>query len=111
MKQNIFLIILISLASTFVFGFIEACSFLFAEETFQNIFIKAGLDLKSSEILTSALSTAISIFAAVWIEGEIIKRYNIINHPIISSVGIIMGALFFVVIYNIYIKFIFHKNK
>ena len=111
MKQNVFFIIFISLLSTFIFGFIESFSFLFAEDTFQNIFIKAGLDIKSSEILTSALSTAISIFAAVWIEGEIIKRYNIINHPIISSVGILMGALFFVIIYNIYIKYIFHKNK
>jgi hypothetical protein len=112
MKQNLFLIILLSLVSTIIFGFIEASAFLLAETTVQNMFIKAGLNMISAEILTSAVSTAISIFIAVWIEKQISKRYKIISHPIISSIGILIGASFFVLLYNIIMKISsLHKIK
>ena len=104
MKTTIYLIICISLFSTIIFGFIEALCFLFVEESVQNKIIKTGLNKESAEILTSALSTAISIFAAVWVEGEIIKKFKVISHPVISSIGILLGALLFVLIYNVFIK-------
>ena len=111
MKNNKIFILFISLLSTIIFGFIESLSFLFAEDYFQNIFSKIGFDIKSSEILTSSLSTSISIFAAVWIEAEIVKRYNIINSPLISSIGILLGSLFFVIIYNVIIKILENNKK
>ena len=104
MKYNKFLhfVILLSLISTIVFGFIEALLFLVSEDTVQIALVNAGLNIKSAEILTSALSTAIAIFVATWIEGYIMKNFDVVRHPALSALGIIIGAIIFVILYNLY---------
>jgi len=105
-KTALSIIIFLSLLSTVIFGFVDSLLFFFAESTVQEKLMEWGIDLKSAEILTSAAATALAIFVAIWIEGQLSKYFDIIKHPIISSVGIILGALLFVLIYKIILLFL-----
>ena len=105
-KTAFSIIIFLSLLSTIIFGFVDSLLFFFAADTVQAKLIKWKFDLKSAEILTSALSTALAIFVAIWIEGQLSKYFDIIQHPVLSSIGILLGALIFVAIYKIVLHFL-----
>lgn len=100
-----FNILLISIISTIIFGIIDAIIFLIGEETIQKILIqKFNFDLIMAELATGGFATAVSIFFATFISKIIETKYNIIKHPLIDAMGIILGTISILLIYNFFLK-------
>ena len=104
--------ILLTLISTVSFGIIDGSFFLLFEETFQDKIIKTKImDLKRAELLVGGISAACSIFFLTVIEDFISTHIDIISHPLLDSIGIIIGTIIVIVIYNILLKYKNHYNN
>ena len=100
-----FNILLISLISTIIFGIIDATIFLIGEETIQKILIqKFHFDLTMAELATGGFATAVSIFFATFLSKIIETKYKVIEYPILDAMGIILGTIFIILIYNFFLK-------
>ena len=97
--------ILITLISTISFGIIDGGFFLFFEETIQDKLLKNKImDLKSVELFVGGLSAAASIFFLTAIEEYIATHMEIHSHPLLDSIGIIIGTIIVIIVYNIFLK-------
>lgn len=104
-------IYIISLISTVIFGMIDGLFFLLAEESLQDKIKRLGiLDQNSTELLTGGVSAASAIFLSSIISKHIRKRYDILEEPLIDSIGIILGTFFVIIVYNIYKKYYKKSN-
>ena len=100
-----FNILLISLISTIIFGVIDATIFLIGEETLQKILREQfNFDLAMAELATGGFAAAVSIFIATFVSESIESKYKTIAHPLIDSMGIILGTIFIILIYKFFLK-------
>jgi hypothetical protein len=98
-------ILLISLISTIIFGVIDATIFLIGEETLQKILREQfNFDLAMAELATGGFAAAVSIFIATFVSESIESKYKTIDHPLIDSMGIILGTIFIILIYKFFLK-------
>jgi hypothetical protein len=103
MKHKLFSLFFYSLLSTFIFGIIDACFFLIGELTVQKwLRYKLGFNLTMSELATGGLSASISIFGSSYVNQYLkSKKIETIDLPIIDALGIILGTIFLISIYNV----------
>ena len=95
-------ILYISLIGTVVFGLIDACFFLFAEETLQQKIQKIPhFDQVMAELTTGAISAAIALFLANLIRLQLERHYQLIDHPLLDVTGIFLGTLLILVLYYV----------
>ena len=98
-------ILLISLISTIIFGVIDATIFLIGEETLQKILREQfNFDLAMAELAMGGFAAAVSIFIATFVSESIESKYKTIDHPLIDSMGIILGTIFIILIYKFFLK-------
>ena len=104
MKNKLFSLFFYSLLSTFIFGLVDACFFLMGELTVQKFFrYRLGFNLTMSELATGGLSASISIFVSSFINQYLkSKKIETIDLPIIDALGIILGTIFIMSIYNVF---------
>jgi hypothetical protein len=103
--------IVISFISTIIFGFLEGIIFLTYEEEIQKQIQKLKFfDLTSAEIFVGGTSTATAIFFTTYLEKYIEDSFDIIKHPAIDSIGIIIGTFIVILLYKLY-KYIYKLEE
>lgn len=89
-KMNV---LYISLIATIVFGLIDACFFLFAEETLQQQILKIPhFDQVMAELTTGAISAATALFVANLVRLQLKRHYQLLDHPLLDVIGLFLGA-------------------
>ena len=58
-------------------------------------------DNKMAELLTGGISTAIAILLTGILRMQIHKKYKILDHPLVDSIGIVIGTLIIIILYFI----------
>ena len=93
-------IILLSITTFLIFGFIDSLFFgLFLDEGLANFFSKLGITSNSSDVMVGALSASVALVVATYI-----KKYNkrlfgeLIEHPALDIIGILLGTYLYIVI-------------
>ena len=104
-KSNaIYQLIIISLCTFVVFGFIDALFFgIYLSEGASKFFEKLGLNDDNSDIMVGALSASTAIIASTYIKKVNHKIFGeIIEHPLLDVAGIILGTYLYIVIIRRY---------
>ena len=97
--------ILLSLIGTAVFGITDSLFFLFAEEILEKKISEfQSFDEVSVPLIINGIAGSISIFATSLINNYFLKSYDLIHHPVLDSLGIILGASIVLFIYKM-VKF------
>ena len=118
MNYTIYKVVIISLFTFIVFGFIDSLFFgIYLSEGFSTFFDKIGLNKDNSDIMVGALSTSTAIVASSYIEKVNKKLFGeLIRSPLLDILGIMIGTYFYIVIirkYDILTKMlskIIHRN-
>ena len=94
---------LLGLLSMIIFSVIDSSIFLFVEEGVDDFLIKkTPLDHISRPLLLSGFSASVAILCASSIEHKLVEKFNIVKHPVIDSIGIIIGTIIVITCYEIY---------
>jgi len=104
-KSNyIYQLILISLCTFIVFGFIDALFFgIYLSDGAANLFEKIGLNADNSDIMVGALSASTAIIASTYIKKVNHRIFGeIIEHPLLDVAGILLGTYLYIVIVRRY---------
>lgn len=105
-------IIIISLLTTIIFGFVDATFFFIGSETIQSYLIKIPiLTYNMAEVLTGAISASFAIFISTFIGLKIKKKYKIIESPFIDASGIMIGTIILLTLYYIFNYKQIKKNR
>jgi lipoprotein signal peptidase len=97
---------MIPFLSSIIFSLIDSLFFLFGEEKLQYTLDKIPfIDNISAQIITGGISSALSILCFGYVKQYISLHFNIQEHPIIDSIGIIIGTAIIVLLYTLF------KNK
>jgi hypothetical protein len=104
MKHTIYKLIVISLFTFIVFGFIDSLFFgIYLSEGASAFFEKIGLSQDNSYIMVGALSASTAIVVSSYIEKINKKLFGeIIEHPLLDIAGIILGTYFYIVVIKKY---------
>ena len=95
-----FLLILISLLSAIVFGVIDAVFFFIAEKDLQSKIEQIkNINRPAAELLTGGISASVAILFASLIKKILSQYFEVIENPIIDSIGVLLGTLIIFVIY------------
>lgn len=90
--KTIILPIIFGLIASALFGIIDAIFFLTTESELDEFLKKRGLNPKIIPLLEGGISASISIFIANYIEQMLLdKNFNILKHPILDVIGILLG--------------------
>ena len=99
-------ILLVSIITFILYGFADALFFgIFLNDRMPSIFEKIGLTINNSYVMVGALSTSIALVVATYI-----KKYNkqlfeeLIEHPALDIIGIILGTYLYIVLVREYKK-------
>lgn len=99
---NLWSVIGISMLASVVFGIIDALNFFLVEEQLNNFWKQISfLDETTIPILNGGISAAISIVITFYIEHYISTHFNVLKHPAIDGIGIIIGTIIVLVGYKI----------
>lgn len=104
MKKTIYKLVIISLFTFVVFGFIDSLFFgIYLSEGASNFFEKIGLNQDNSDIMVGALSASTAIVVSSYIE-KINKRIfgEIIDHPLLDIAGILFGTYLYIAVIKKY---------
>ena len=94
---------MLGLVSLIIFSVIDSSIFLFVEEGVDDFLIKkTPLDHISRPLLLSGFSASVAILCASSIEHKLVEKFNIVKHPVIDSIGIIIGTIIVITCYEIY---------
>ena len=98
--------LLFGLFAGVIFSIIDSALFLYSEKelvhyTADNL---PTLDHDEILILLSAISAAISVFIANYIEHHISTRFELMKHPFLDAIGIIIGVFIVIGIYELFYK-------
>jgi hypothetical protein len=98
--------ILFGLMGGFLHAVIDSLLFLFTEEELKHYIMNRFklLDKDETIMLISAVASGISILIANYVEHHYSKVYTFTKHPILDFIGIIMGVIFVIIIYEHFIK-------
>jgi hypothetical protein len=104
MKHTIYKLVIISLLTFVVFGFIDSLFFgIYLSEGFSIFFEKIGLNQDNSDIMVGALSASTAIVASSYIEKINKKLFGeIIEHPLLDIAGIIFGTYLYIIVIKKY---------
>lgn len=99
-------ILFISLLSTILFGIVDGTFFLLAEESLQDKFMKISFfDSNMAELLSGGISASIAIFLTFYTHNIIHKYYHLVDHPLLDSIGVLIGTLLVIVAYYLYKRY------
>lgn len=99
---NLWSVIGISMLASVVFGIIDALNFFLVEEQLTNFWKQFSfLDETTIPILNGGISAAISIVIAYYVEHYISTHFNVLKHPALEGIGIIIGTVIVLVGYKI----------
>ena len=115
MNKTFLKLILVSLLTFVVFGFIDSLFFgIYLSDGFSTFFEKIGLNQNNSDIMVGALSSSTAIVISSYIEKINKKIFGeMIKNPLLDVAGIILGTYFYIAVvkkYDIIKQYIF-KNK
>ena len=104
MKHEIYKLVIISLFTFIVFGFIDSLFFgIYLNDGTSTFFEKIGLNQDNSDIMVSALSTSTAVVMSSYIEKINKKLFGeIIKNPLLDIAGIITGTYFYIIIIRKY---------
>ena len=104
-------IVIISVLSATIFGLIDGLFFLVAEDELQKRIVTLPyFDEITGELLTGGISAAVAIFFATLVSKIINKKYKIEENPIYEFIGILVGTIIIILIYN-FIKMLKRKKR
>lgn len=91
---EIFKLVALGMMSSIVFGIVDAFNFLLVEDLLASMWKRFGLtDLQSIDLLNSGLSSALSIFIALYIDVYFLSQFKTFKHPALDAVGVIVGTI------------------
>ena len=104
MKHEIYKLVIISLFTFIVFGFIDSLFFgIYLNYGTSTFFEKIGLNQDNSDIMVGALSTSTAVIMSSYIEKINKKLFGeIIKNPLLDIAGIIIGTYFYIIIIRKY---------
>jgi len=103
--MNILSIILISLIATIIFGIVDGLSFLFIEEELTKFWQNLGwFDQDIIPIINGGISSSIAIFITTFIYSLLKKKYDLLHHPFLDAIGIIIGTIIVIAFFSIYMR-------
>ena len=104
MKHEIYKLVIISLFTFIVFGFIDSLFFgIYLNDGTSTFFEKIGLNQDNSDIMVGALSTSTAVIMSSYIEKINKKLFGeIIKNPLLDIAGIITGTYFYIIIIRKY---------
>ena len=104
MKHTIYKLVIISLFTFIVFGFIDSLFFgIYLSEGVSTFFEKIGLNQDNSDIMVGALSASTAIVVSSYIEKINKKLFGeIIENPLLDIAGILVGTYFYIVVIKKY---------
>ena len=114
MKKRFIISLILSFASSILFGIIDSSFLLAGESSIQKYLESLSPLTLLYYLVTAGLSAALSILFATGIVIYIEKKYEIIENPFIDAFGILVGYSLVIVFYFIYkqmIKPLFNNNN
>ena len=104
MKHTIYKLVIISLFTFIVFGFIDSLFFgIYLSDGASAFFEKIGLNQDNSDIMVGALSASTAIVVSSYIEKVNKKLFGeIIQNPLLDIAGILIGTYFYIVVIKKY---------
>ena len=104
MKHEIYKLVIISLFTFIIFGFIDSLFFgIYLNYGTSTFFEKIGLNQDNSDIMVGALSTSTAVIMSSYIEKINKKLFGeIIKNPLLDIAGIIIGTYFYIIIIRKY---------
>lgn len=106
--------LLVGLIAGILFSVVDSAIFLFTEKELKHYTKKhlPSLDSDEISIILGAISAAISIFIANYVDNYVSSKLEIMKHPLLDSVGIIIGVFIVIGSYELlYKKHIRDNNK
>ena len=105
--------LLIGLIAGILFSVIDSAIFLFSEKELRNYMEKHFSDLDDDEIsiILGSISAAISIFIANYIEHHVSSKLELMKHPLLDSIGVIIGVIIVISSYELIYKKYIRDNK
>jgi len=95
----------LTLVAASVFGIVEGFIFFLAETELESVFEEElGLNTISAQLLTGGLSSGIAILAFSYVHDYMSKKYKLLDIHILQSLGLIIGTVIIIVVYNIISK-------
>jgi hypothetical protein len=85
------------------FCLVDSLFFLLIENKLNIFWKKKNISEQIIPILNGGLSSSVAIFVAVIIEDNLKMKYDVFQHPIIESAGMIVGTILILILYKIYI--------
>lgn len=101
-----FIIILLTLISTVIFGIIRGILYILTSETIApNISHIQGFDPIMTGLTISSINITISIFISSFIHKKIHDHFRLIESPFLDLLGIIIGSLIILGAYYLFKKY------
>jgi hypothetical protein len=95
-----------SFLSTTIFCLIDGVLFLLTEKTLQKEFRKIpGFDDNMAELGAGGIAASIAIFITFYTYDMIQSRYHLIDHPLLDSLGVLIGMLIVLLGYYLYKRY------
>ena len=96
--------LLLGLFTGIFFSMIDSVLFLFSEKELEHYLMEKIPFLERDELilLLSAGCAAVAIFIANYIEHHITQKYELVKHPFLDALGIIIGVFLVIGIYELY---------
>jgi|UniRef100_A0A6C0EWF1 hypothetical protein len=106
MKNFTTKIILLSITTFLIFGFIDSLFFgLFLDEGLANFFSKLGIRRDNSDIMVGSLSGSIAIIISSYIKNYSKNIFGeLIEHPALDIIGILLGTFLYILLIREYRK-------
>ena len=94
---------MLSFLSSIVFSVIDSLFFLLGEVKLQHTLDNIPyIDHIAAQLITGGISAALSILFFGYVKQYITLHFNIQEHPIIDSIGIIIGTVIITTIYTLF---------
>jgi len=87
-------LVALGMMSSIIFGLVDAFNFLLVEDLLASMWKRFGLtDEQSIDLLNSGLSSALSIFIALYIDVYFLSQFKTFKHPALDATGVIIGTI------------------
>ena len=107
-----FKLIALGMMSAIVFGVVDAFNFMLVEDVLSSIWKQIGVtEEQSIDLLNSGLSSALSIFIALYIDRYFLSQFKTFKHPALDATGVIVGTIFVLTGIKIYNWLAGHTTK
>lgn len=107
-----FKLIALGMMSAIVFGVVDAFNFMLVEDSLASIWKWLGVtDEQTIDLLNSGLSSALSIFIALYIDRYFLSQFKTFKHPALDATGVIIGTIFVLTGIKIYNWLAGHTTK